>query len=614
MTLTLLLSLLTVSAAAQDGKYPTVWDITLIYPDIEAWEKDYAEVMEEICHHEDYRGRLNNAQTICEYIERFYVGDLSALQNKLYIYAYVTSEMYPNDSKYKRLLSLLDDMNLKELQYSSWVAEELSSMPLEERIELFSDPLLETYAYYFSEYTDPDTVIHSEETNNAIGLLATAWGQSSNIYDILSYIDMPHPLITLPDGSEEELTKPVLDDIVGNKDYSQDFKLKAAAAFDGKYEQFIDVYAALFEGTITENWALAQLDGYDSSLEAALSLSDLKPEVYEQIINTAHDGIEQFHRYVELHKKAGGLQKQYLFDLESPSSDFGSVKHSFDEGIDRIRKALSILGEDYIAYFDELVTGGYMDVYPREFKSSGAYSIALGNIRPFQSFNYVGYAGDLETLAHELGHGIYSCFAQDNQPIIYTSPDTFTQEVASTTNELLYGLYCIENASSDEEKLFYLEALLNNYTLCVFRECLYAEFEDWAYKTVEEGYILDADSLNSKWLELTEQYYGEDLSIYPEMAYHWAYVSHFQLDHYVYMYATAAVYAMDIAQRILNEEEGALEQYKDFLKRGGSAAAHELLLTAGVDIYDSETYANSLVYFSSLLDEYEELIELCAAD
>ena len=80
---------------------------------------------------------------------------------------------------------------------------------------------------------------------------------------------------------------------------------------------------------------------------------------------------------------------------------------------------------------------------------------------PFVQFNYLGYSSDVSTIAHELGHAIYSSYSKDNQESIYAEPIIFTQEVASTTNELLYYSYMMEHAATEDERMFYLENMLS---------------------------------------------------------------------------------------------------------------------------------------------------------
>ena len=85
------------------------------------------------------------------------------------------------------------------------------------------------------------------------------------------------------------------------------------------------------------------------------------------------------------------------------------------------------------------------------------------------------------------GHAIYSSYSKDNQESIYAEPIIFTQEVASTTNELLYYSYMMEHAATEDERMFYLENMLSMFSGTFFLQALYAEFEDAMYQTVESG-------------------------------------------------------------------------------------------------------------------------------
>ncbi len=76
------------------------------------------------------------------------------------------------------------------------------------------------------------------------------------------------------------------------------------------------------EHTIKQNWALAQIGGYDSSKAAALDSSDIEPEIYDILIDSAHKGIETHQRWLEAHKKIMGYDTQYMFDASTPASGY----------------------------------------------------------------------------------------------------------------------------------------------------------------------------------------------------------------------------------------------------------------------------------------------------
>ena len=88
----------------------------------------------------------------------------------------------------------------------------------------------------------------------------------------------------------------------------------------------------------------------------------------------------------------------------------------------------------------------------------------------------------------------------------------------------------------------------------------------------------------------------------------WARIPHFYTDFYVYQYATGYAAAIQIAERILNEGEKAVEDYLEFLKKGDSDYPIELLKIAGVDMSQKSPIEKAVSVFEGLLDEMEEAL------
>jgi oligoendopeptidase F len=106
-----------------------------------------------------------------------------------------------------------------------------------------------------------------------------------------------------------------------------------------------------------------------------------------------------------------------------------------------------------------------------------------------------------------------------------------------------------------------------------------------------------------------KEYRGESVK-YPENSrYYWAAIPHFYYVYYVYQYSADVAYAASIAERITGGEEGAAQEYIEFLKKGNSATPVDLLSSAGIDPLSQDTYDHALAYFTSLVDEYERLIK-----
>ena len=136
---------------------------------------------------------------------------------------------------------------------------------------------------------------------------------------------------------------------------------------------------------------------------------------------------------------------------------------------------------------------------------------------------------------------------------------------------------------------------------------MFAEFELMMGEMAEHGEALTADALTAKYLELNKLYFGPDMISDDWIAFEWARIPHFFYDYYVFQYATGFSAAVAIANRILEEGEPAVKDYKRFLSSGSSTDPISLLKIAGVDMSTPDPVNSALSLFGELVDELETL-------
>lgn len=597
------------SYSETEGRYPVKWNLDKIYASEEEWQADYDKVMAMFDEYDKYRGKLDNAKTIREYFDYAYFTEMSETQQKLMMYASLGNSLDATDPVYKNLLAKLDAMTREETQKSAFVDDELYALSLEERKKIFSDPLFDGDEYWLRQYLDPDYEPLSEEETLLVSTMSMGMGYGEQVFDILNQVELPYPTIKMPNGKEEDLTDQLYVDIISDPKYSDKFKAEANQTYLTRYEDFANTFAALLEENCSQAYASALIDGFDTTMDEAFDDYDLDTKVFDMLIEAAHEGIPEYQRYLKLHAQGLGLEEQYPYNMGTSVSDFSIGKTDYDDAVDEVIEALGILGDDYIDHFTKIITSEQVDVYPTDNKATGAFENKISSeYYPWVLFNYGGYSDDISTIAHEMGHAVYDQYATENQRKAYNNPTIFTQEVASTTNELLYYDYKLKNAKDDEEKLFYLENAINMFAGTFFTQMMYSEFEDYMYKVVESGQSLDAEDLGDKWAELVEEYRGDAVTTFPASRYQWASIPHFYYVYYVYQYSADVAYAASIADRITSNEPGAVGEYISFLKLGGSEPPVELLSKAGVDPLSDATYDEALAYFKKLVDEYEVLV------
>ena len=608
LTLALLLS--AVVAASAEGALPTTWDLTSVYASVDEWQADYDTVMEMLDNYEHYRGKLNNARGIYDYLQFSSYSELTRLQNKLSLYAHLGSSLDSTDPVFAQLNAKLSAMSVREAQLTAFADPEIFALPIEEREAIFSDPLFADYTYAVKRYTDPKSQPLGEEANAAMATISMALGYPYKTYQRMEYVEMPYPTVTMPDGTDRKLTEVAYNDIIHSDEYSREFKVEASKLISSRARNYINTMATLLEGNAKQAYANALLSHFETTREARLYDYDVNPAVYDMLIESAHEGIEDYQRYYRAHARGLGLDEQYSFDMATYVSDFNPGKIAYEDAVAEVIDALGVLGEDYIETFKAIITSGHVDVYPTDTKTTGAFETQPStDYLPWVLFNYNGYSNDVSTIAHEMGHAMYDALATEAQPKQYRNPTVFTQEVASTTNELIYYNYKVSHAADDDEKLYYLQNALELFTRTFFNQVLFAEFEDYFYQLVEAGDALDGEALSDKYLELLNAYRGDSVVSFPETKYRWADIPHFYYVYYVYQYATSIAYAASIAEGILGGKENAVEDYLSFLKAGRSADPQTLLSIAGVDPLKEETYRAAMDYFGGLVDEYERLVD-----
>ena len=601
------------SAAAETGKggeLPVEWDLDSIYASVDEWQADYDKVMDMLDRYEEFRGKLNNARAIYDFMQFAYYTELTELQMKLGMYANLGNALNPTDPVFTELNSRLGGMNMKENRVAAFAMPEIYALPLEEREKIFADPLFKGYEYSLRNFTNPDKQPLGEEARAALATVSMGQGYANQVYSTLKNVEMPHPVITMPDGTEEELTEELYDDIVYSREYDDAFKAMANQLILTRPKPYIHTLTKLLEENARQAYANALLNHYETTRACAMDTYDVDPAVYDMLIEAAHEGAPDYQRYLKTHARGLGLTEQHPYDMSTYVSGFDPGKTGYEDAVAEVADALGVLGEDYVRTFMSVFTSGHVDVYPTGTKQSGAFETHPSDeYLPWLLFNYNGYADDVSTIAHEGGHAVYDALATANQPRQNRHPTVFTQEVASTTNELLYFTYKMNHAADDEEKLFYLENILSMFSGTFFAQMWYAEFEDYMYRILESGGALDPEVLGDKWMELMESYRGDAITAYPDARYSWSQIDHFYRAYYVYQYASSVCYASSIAEGILKGEEGAVDRYLDFLKLGRSDSPQALLAVAGIDPLSGDTYRSAMDYFRGLVDEYERLVD-----
>jgi oligoendopeptidase F len=417
--------------------------------------------------------------------------------------------------------------------------------------------------------------------------------------------------VTLSDGKEIRLSQAGYS--AGRQAPSREDRKMVFDTFWSVWQDYEATLGAIMNSQIQGLAFKTETRDYQSSLGRALFDDNMPPEVYETLVTEVNQSLPTLHRYFKLRKRMLGIKDEMrYYDIYPPLVNL-EKPFSIEDSIEVTRRALKPLGSEYMAAYDLGVKNRWMHVYPSEGKRSGAYmSGGAYDVHPYVLLNHNDDFESASTFAHEYGHAVHSVLANTAQPWETAGYSTFIAETASIMNEMLLQDMVIEEATTDDEKLFYLGIGLEALRGTFYRQTMFAEFELKINQEVESGNVLTGSKLSSMYLELLKRYHGHDqgvVSIDDLYSIEWAYIPHFYYDFYVFQYATSIAAASGLAKKISTGDQKAQQDFITLLKAGGSNYPYELMRNAGIDMATPAPYRALVERMNKIMDEMETILD-----
>ncbi len=550
-----------------------------------------------------YKGKLNDAKTIKACFDEYY---LKMAELEVYaVYAMMKKDEDASNPSAIKLEGAISDVEIKFSMQVSFIEPELTSLPTEKLQEFLQDESLTLYVNDLKKIIESKPHVLSSEVESVLAQGGKIFSGYKKIFGLIDDVDLDYPTIIV-DGKKIKITGSTYSLMLQHP--NREVRKKAFKAYYKAYNKVLNTITAVYQGNVDKNVFFTRVRNYKSCLDRALFSEEVDKAVYLNLIDTVHTALPILHRYVKDRKNILGHDIN-MFDLYVPLVENADLKLDFEEAFNLVKEGLKPLGKDYIKLLDKAKEERWMDVYENDGKRSGAYSVSVYNLpHPYVLLNHTKTTHSVFTIAHELGHAMHSYMSNKTQPVTTADYKIFVAEVASTVNEVLLIKHLIKTANDVNIKKYLLSYYLDTIRTTLFRQTMFAEFEHKAHLIVEKGGALTKEELNKIYLKLNKSYYGKDVKSDKEISYEWARIPHFYSAFYVYKYATGIISAIAIAERILSNENGAVEDYFKFLSSGSIDKPVELLKIAGVDLTDVNTYKRAFDSFENALNEFEKLI------
>jgi oligoendopeptidase F len=583
------------------------WNLAGIYADLDAFEADRAKLEEALPRLESFKGRLaDSAPKLLAWFRAYEEAHIWA--GHLFVY---TTMLHDSDTTNQESAALRDKARGMFARFAaavSFAEPELLGTP-QERIEQFmeEEPALAAYRHYFALLRKREGHVRSPEVEEVLAMASDALDTPRTTHALLADAEQKYGVVDTGDGEPVPVAPGTLSGLLRSPDIA--VRKAAWEQYADGFLEFKSTLASCIAGGVKRDVLYSKVHNYNTSLEAALAQTHIPRQVYDNMLETSRRKLPVWHRYWSVRRRALGLDMLHPYDIFAPIAK-DSAQISIEQAVDMICAGMQPLGDEYVAPLRKgCLEDRWVDVYPNVGKRAGAYSSGFYGTNPFILMSYIGDLESVSTLSHELGHSLHSYFSRKNQPVTYARYGLFVAEVASNFNQAMVRDHLLRSNDDPQFQIAVIEEAMYNFHRYFFLMPILARFEKEIHERVERGEALSADGMISLLAGLFREGYGPEVEIDEQrVGITWAQFStHLYSNYYVYQYATGISAANALARKVLDGEPGAAENYKKFLKAGGSLYPLDALKLAGVDMTSPEPVEKAFDVLEGFVARLEEL-------
>ncbi|MGF1505616.1 MAG: M3 family oligoendopeptidase [Anaerolineae bacterium] len=584
------------------GAETVTWDLSPLYngiadPTLDADLNRADELAAEL--DAEYRGRIASldAAGLRTLIARY--EDAVALNARPMEYAYLAWAADTANSDASRLLARTQERQSRFQQATVFIELELAALPdLEARLaapELNDRRHLLEVAALRRPYllTEPEEKVMAEMLNTG----ANAW---------VRLFDETHAAARYTVNGQDLNQEEVLDLLY---DPEREARIAGWRALTNGLREAKGLNTFIFNQLLSVSASNDRLRGYPTWVTARNVANEVDDDSVQALVDAGSARYDLVRRYYTLKRDLLGVDELFDYDRYAPLPA-ADARYRWDEARAIVLDSFGRFHPAMQAAAGRIFDERWIDAAPTPSKQAGAFcSEVVHDLQhPYVLMTYQGRISDVQTLAHELGHGLHGYLAAPRGPLMADTPLT-TAETASTFAEMLVFTDLLEQQTDPAVRLALLADKIENTFATVFRQVSMNRFEH-AIHTLrrESGMELTTEQFNMLWLQSQRDMFGDSVTMTDEYGLWWSYVWHFVgAPGYVYAFAFGELLVMALFARYQQGVEGFADAYLGALAAGGSDWPHALMQPLGVDLTDPGFWQEGLAIIEGMIAQAEEL-------
>ncbi len=540
----------------------------------------------------------NKMAKLMRYLEKDI--ELTHLFEKLFNFAGLTAEVESTNSQAIKNLNVIQSKaaELKKVEtiFSKWLVDYPG---LEQDIE--ADQFLKEHEFHILELRQRASHLLDDQVESLVSKLeqngSTAWSRLQGLLTSTLAVDYDGKVVTLSE--------------IRNLATSPDPKVRKAAyeAEIAAYEKIEKAIAFSINSIKGEVNVMSKERGFATPLDEALEKSRMKRETLDAMVMACNDYMDLFRKYFRRKAKLLGHKNGLPFyELFAP---VGKQDRSFtiEEANQYILKNFKTFSTELHDLALKAFENDWIDYTPRKGKVGGAFCENIHAIKESRIMtNFTGSFSDMITMAHELGHAFHGeqIFQESVLNANYTMP---VAETASTFNETIVNKAALNDAKTDEERIFLLESSIQDYAQVVVDIMSRFLFEKAVFEG-RETTVFDENELKELMLDAQRKTYGDGLDPEYLHPYMWVCKPHYysaHLSYYNFPYTFGLLFAKGLYAKYLENKEAFIGMYNKLLNATGKMMVEDAAMLAGIDVTKKAFWVSSLKLIKEDIEMFLEL-------
>lgn len=364
--------------------------------------------------------------------------------------------------------------------------------------------------------------------------------------------------------------------------------------WENVWSQEADLCAGAINRIAGYRLAVYKHRGWPDVLKEPLEINRMKRETLDVMWDVIDRNKGPFVEF--LNRKANwiGVEKLSWHDVPAPIGE-AKGKMSYEDARTFIVNHFGKFSQDMADFADMCFEKRWIEAQDRAGKRPGAFCTSLPvsqETRVFMTFS--GTAGNVSTLAHELGHA-YHQQVMRNLPQFAQGYAMNVAETASTFAEMIVSDASVKNASTPEDKIVLLEDKVQRSVAMFMNIHARFLFETRFYEQRKRG-LVSVERLNDLMIQAqTDAFEGALSEYHPHF---WASKLHFYstgTPFYNFPYTFGFLFSSGIYARALREGSSFADKYVALLRDTASMSVEDLAHRhLGVDLTKPEFWQSAI--------------------